>query len=122
MEGKLDLGASGMHETEGEVRVQVRTWRREHPHATLTEIEAALDSRLSAFRGQLLEELAVANPVLGMNGGDPAERPRCLHCGNRAVREGQRERRLTTTGEQGITLRRSYVTCTTCGAGFFPPG
>jgi YgiT-type zinc finger domain-containing protein len=114
-----------MDETEGgqvRVQAQVRTWRREHPHATLTEIEAALDSRLFAFRGQLLEELATANPAAGMDGGDPADRPRCPCCGNRAVREGQRERRLTTTGEQAITLRRTYVTCTTCGAGFFPPG
>ena len=106
----------------GQVEMQVRTWRREHPHATFTEIEAALDSRLSGFRARLLEELAVTNSAAGVDGGDPAERPRCPRCGNRAVREGQRERRLTTTGEQGISLWRTYVTCTTCGAGFFPPG
>lgn len=104
-----------------ELPEKVRAWRREHPRATMTEIEAALDQEWYALRARLLEELAVASPTGGTDGEKPA-RPRCPVCGKQAVLEGRRDRLLDTPGGHSIRLRRWYATCTACGAGFFPPG
>lgn len=112
-----------MDERQGDpLQAELRAWRQEHTRATFTEIEAAVDGRLYALRARLLEELASASAARGGDGEARAERPRCPVCGAKAVREGQRERRLTTSGDETITLRRDYATCPTCKAGFFPPG
>lgn len=100
---------------------QLRTWRREHPQATLTEIEAALDESMLALRARFLGDLASGSAARGKDSG-AREQPTCPRCGKRAVWEGERERRLWTAGEQVIRLRRGYASCSSCEAGFFPPG
>ena len=105
-----------------QVREQMRIWRREHPHATLTEIEAALDARLDPLRARMLEEVVLAPGTAHAGAHGTGERPECPRCGKPAVWDGEQERSLRTVGEETITLRRGYATCPSCGAGFFPPG
>jgi ribosomal protein S27AE len=95
-------------------------WRAAHPRATLAEIEREVDARLAAARAKLLEAAATAGPA-----GDPAsgaEPPTCPACGAVLAVEGERTRRLRTTHEQEVVLRRAYARCPACGAGVFPPG
>jgi YgiT-type zinc finger domain-containing protein len=91
---------------------EVRTWRRAHPSATLTEIERELDARLAAARAELLAEVAA---------DAPNDDPRCPDCGGPLVRRGARTRTLRTTGDASLALTRSYLQCPACGAGVFPP-
>jgi predicted RNA-binding Zn-ribbon protein involved in translation (DUF1610 family) len=102
------------------VLTEMGAWRMAHPRATLAEIEREVDARLATARAKLLEAAAMAGP-----GGDPArgaEPPVCPACGAAMVVEGERTRRLRTTHEQEIALRRRYTRCPACGAGVFPPG
>jgi predicted RNA-binding Zn-ribbon protein involved in translation (DUF1610 family) len=96
-------------------------WRREHPRATLTEIERAVDERLGTLRVQMLEETAVASGAAAFAGVPEAERPRCPDCGQALVSRGRAERELLTSGGREIRLRRSYGRCPSCGVGLFPP-
>ena len=96
-----------------EAEREVRAWRRAHPAATLTEIEVALDARLREARAGLLADLA------GDAVADAEER--CPDCGDRLARRGSRTRTLRTQGEASLPLTRSYLTCSACGAGLFPP-
>ncbi|HEY7031372.1 MAG TPA: hypothetical protein VH482_08610 [Thermomicrobiales bacterium] len=102
-----------------EVLAEVGAWRAANPRATLAEIEREVDVRLATARAKLLEAAAAAGP-----GGDPAltDRPTCPSCGAVLVVEGARTRRLRTTHEQEIALRRRYARCPACGTGVFPPG
>jgi ribosomal protein S27AE len=95
-------------------------WRAAHPRAGLREIEQEVDARLAAARAKLVEAAAVAGPD-----GDPArgaQPPTCPSCGAILAVEGERTRRLRTTHEQEVVLRRAYARCPACGAGVFPPG
>jgi len=91
---------------------ELRSWRRAHPHATLTEIERDLDARLAAARADVLAD--VAADALD-------DDPRCPDCGGPLGRRGARTRTLRTTGDVPVALTRSYVSCPACGAGVFPP-
>jgi hypothetical protein len=97
----------------------LREWRQQHPRATLAEIEAALDERLTRLRAQMLQDLALASAAADLRGA--AERPACPDCGAPLQAVGQHERRLTTHGDRPLTLARSYARCPACGAGLFPP-
>jgi hypothetical protein len=90
----------------------LRTWRRAHPNATLTEIERELDARLAAARADLLAE--VATDV-------PDEVRSCPTCGGPLVRRGDRLRTMRTTGDVPVTVARPYLQCPSCGTGLFPP-
>lgn len=99
---------------------EMGAWRASHPRATLAEIEREVDARLAAARAKLLEASAVASPA-----GAPAatgEGSVCPACGGALVAEGERTRRLRTTREQEVVLRRVYTRCPACGTGVFPPG
>jgi ribosomal protein S27AE len=97
-------------------------WRKEHPQATWAEIEAAVDAQINPLRAQLLEDL------VGMGQGEdwrerpPQERPTCGTCGRPLWARGEQTRYIQTTGGEAVRVRRTYGTCPTCGAGFFPPG
>ena len=55
----------------------MKRWRLEHPKATLEEIEAALDARLSRLRAQMLQDEAQASDAAEWAQAPPAERPLC---------------------------------------------
>lgn len=97
-------------------------WRAAHPRATFSEIEAALDERLSRARARLLEDLALASAAADLGEAAAGERPACPGCGGRLEARGQHARELRTSHERTIRLERSYAVCSTCGAGVFPPG
>lgn len=96
-----------------------REWREQHPTATLTEIETALDERLDGLRARLLADAALASAAADLR-ASPA-RPPCPACGTPMHADGQATRRLTTRGGRHLTLTRSRARCPACGAGVFPP-
>lgn len=97
-------------------------WRLAHPKATLWEIEAALDERLSQVRARMLEDLALASAATDVSGEAAEERPRCERCGSVLQSRGASDRTLLTHGGAEVRLRRTYAACPTCGDGRFPPG
>ena len=96
-------------------------WRREHPRATLTEIEDALDGRMGTLRAEMLADAALASGAAKFAGKPASERPKCPECGGALLSRGVAERILTTTGGRDIRLRRSYAQCPQCGLELFPP-
>jgi hypothetical protein len=104
-----------------EVFVGLREWRELHPRASLAEIEAELDRRLSRVRAQMLADLALASRATEVGQVGPTERPRCGTCGGPLISEGRRRRTLQTITDQAVTLERDYASCTACGGRFFPP-
>ncbi len=100
-------------------------WRAQHPHATFSEIEAEVDTRLSRMRARMLERVAqqsTATTWRQQEGGQEGAAPRCPHCGTPLEPHGRRRRRLRTSGGQRVELEREYGVCPQCGQGLFPPG
>lgn len=104
-----------------EVMRMMKEWRREHPRATLQEIETAMDVQLARLRAHMLQDLALTSPMADLPAMNEAERPRCPHCGLLLTAQGTQTRTLVTEHDQPIELARSYATCPQCGAGLFPP-
>ena len=44
-----------------EILTGMKEWRHQHPRATLNEIEATLDERLTRLRARMLEDVALAS-------------------------------------------------------------
>jgi hypothetical protein len=99
----------------------MRRWRAEHPTATWAEIEAALDERLAALRGRMLQDAAEASAAADFRGASAARRPRCPDCGEPLQAVGQERRTLTTTHDRPLALERTAGRCPRCGGAFFPP-
>jgi RNase P subunit RPR2 len=118
---KADFGGRWRALSEA-VQSEVKAWRLQHPRATFSEMEAALDERLDKQRARMLEDMALASEVSDLSLVPPEERPTCPHCGVPLSPRGKGERRLQTEGDQEITLKRSYGVCPTCKVGFFPSG
>jgi ribosomal protein S27AE len=110
------------HELAEEVMTGMKEWRVQHPKATLSEIEQALDARLGKARARMLQDLALASAAVDIQASQEQDRPRCPKCGSRLESRGQHRRELITQHDQSLRLERSYGVCPTCGAGFFPPG
>ena len=103
-----------------DIVTDMAAWRSSHPHATLAEIEAALDARLATLRTHLLSETVAASALTDWNTTPVAERPTCPHCGASLRPRGKRARHLRTQGGE-LTFERTYGVCPKCGAGVFPP-
>jgi predicted RNA-binding Zn-ribbon protein involved in translation (DUF1610 family) len=99
-----------------------KAWRLQHPRATLSELEAALDARLAVLRARLLEDAALASAAADLTALPPEARPRCPACGGAMALRGPEARHLTTTYEQPLILRRHYAVCAACGEALSPPG
>jgi predicted RNA-binding Zn-ribbon protein involved in translation (DUF1610 family) len=104
-----------------DVLTGLREWRRQHPQATMAEIERETMKRMAQLQARLVEELSQGLP------GEAQEAERragviCPACGSQMQNRGQVARRLQGTGEQDITLKREYLVCPVCGTGIFPPG
>lgn len=110
------------HYMSEEVLSGMKEWRLQHPRATLTEIEAALDERLARLRARMLEDAALASAAAdwGLAGVETA--PTCPECGKGLRPRGSQVRQLQTYGGQGLSLSRVYGVCPVCKTGFFPPG
>jgi YgiT-type zinc finger domain-containing protein len=107
------------NELAAEVLTGFRAWRAQHPTASLTEIEDELDRRWYRLRARVVEDAALRSAA-----ADPATaaRPACPACGQAMRAGGRKVRRLTTTGDEVLTLTRSHARCPACGTGLFPPG
>ena len=99
----------------------VYEWRLQHPKATLTELEAAIDERLARLRTKLLHDAALASPAADWHNAPADERPRCPRCRTPLQLRGTQPRTLQTHGGRDLVLERSYGVCPTCQAGLFPP-
>jgi hypothetical protein len=100
-------------ELSAEILSGMREWRLQHPKATLSEIEAALDERWYRLRARMLRDVALQSRA--------AERPTCRVCSTPLILRGKHSRHLKTAGGQELTLERSYGLCPTCKKGLFPP-
>ena len=98
----------------------MREWGVQHPDATLTEIEHALDERWYRLRARMLQDLALQREAAAWQ-TKAADRPTCPECGRLLIRRGRQPRQLKTHGGQDLTLTRSYGYCPTCRKGLFPP-
>ena len=105
------------HRLSEEVMSGIKEWRLRHPKATLSEIEDALDQRLSKMRARMLEDLALASAAANVNESEV----QCAECGSRLESRGKKARKLKTHHNQEIRLSRAYGVCPKCGASFFPP-
>jgi predicted RNA-binding Zn-ribbon protein involved in translation (DUF1610 family) len=119
--GSADVEAR-WRELSEEVITGMAEWRVQHPRATLSEIEAALDERLARVRARMLQDTALASAATDVSQLPAEERPRCPQCGHTLEARGQEARTLRTTYDRPVTLRRSYACCPAWGAGLFPPG
>lgn len=95
----------------------VRRWRAQHPSATLTEIEAAIDEAFGDLRARVVADAAAASGAARGAAG----RPVCPGCGEAMHADGMEVRHLTTAGDRPLALRRTRLRCPACGAGLFPP-
>ena len=82
-----------------EVVTGMRDWRTAHPHATFTEIEAAIDERLTVLRARKIEEAAL------VAASDPIP-PACAACGGPVQPRGQHARQVCVQGDQPVHLSR----------------
>jgi ribosomal protein L34E len=98
----------------------MREWRLQHPDATLTEIEQALDARWYRLRARMIQELALEREAANWQ-ANPAGPPSCPDCGRPLIRRGCQPRQLKTHGNHHLTLTRSYGYCPSCKRGHFPP-
>ena len=114
LEGRWAAGLSG-------VGADMAQWRQEHPRATLTEIEDALDGHLAVIRTEMLVDTVMTSPAANFARAPRTQRPKCPECGERLMSRGQAERTLATTQNQDIRLRRSYAYCPSCKVELFPP-
>ena len=106
-----------------EVLIGIKEWRMQHPHATLKEIEVAIDERLAVLRARMIADAALASAAAEWEGETATEQPTCPQCGAKLKPRGVRaERHLQTHGGQEVKLVREYGVCPACGAEFFPPG
>ena len=56
------------HEVAQEVLLEMRTWREEHPKATLQEIEEEVDTRIARMRAGLVEGIAMSSATVEVGG------------------------------------------------------
>lgn len=96
-------------------------WRVEHPRATLSEIEDALDERMAPLRSRMLGDTVMTSAAARFARAPATQRPKCPECGERMLSRGVRERSLATEHGQELRIRRSYGHCPSCGVEFFPP-
>lgn len=97
-------------------------WRKEHPHATWAEIEAAVDERINQLRAQLIQDVVQMGESEEWKQKPEGERPRCATCSTPLVARGEQTRWLQTNGGEAVKLTRTYGACPACEVGFFPPG
>ena len=64
--------------------------------------------------------IALASGARNMGRGGEDECFRCPWCGNGLKSRGEEVRRLSTSQDQPIELRRSRGVCPACGTGIFP--
>lgn len=104
------------------INAAIEEWRREHPEATLTEIEEAVDTRLAPMRAKMVQDLAQEGRTADLKKLPRDKWPPCPRCGRRVVANGKAKRQLQTAHGQTIELERHQAYCRSCRLTFFRPG
>src|SRR5258708_30478740 len=73
-------------------------WRKEHPHATWAEIEAAVDEQINQLRAQLIQDVVQIGEAPGWSEIPQEEPPRCATCGQPPLARGEPPALLPTPG------------------------
>jgi YgiT-type zinc finger domain-containing protein len=102
-----------------EVMEGVAKWREEHPRATMREIEAEIDERMSGLRAKMITDTANASARADWGAEEGVV---CPKCGAKLMKKGKKKRVLLTRDGRKIELVRDYGVCVACGEGVFPPG
>ena len=95
---------------------RLKEWERQHPEATLGEIEQKTREERRLLMGQLIPLL-----LADRRRDDLQARPRCPKCGKRMTLQDDGSVPVETL-EGRITLERPYYYCRSCHEGLFPPG
>ena len=99
----------------------LRAWRREHPEATLYEMERETMRRMAELQAHILEELSQDLPAEEKESLEKAAQ--CPECGTKMQRRGAAARQLQGAGGAKPALETGILgLCPACGAGLFPPG
>ena len=96
-----ELPESSAEALSSEILSGMREWNVQHPNATLTEIEQALDERWYRLRARMLHDLALEREVATWQPTSP-ERPSCPDCGRALIRRG-RQRSAFASANGDIT-------------------
>ena len=105
-----------------EIQEDVADWRREHPKATMREIELESERQLARLHARVVRDVAAASHMADF-AGQPAEaRPACPDCQVPLVARGKKRRTLRSHGNQPVAVERAHGTCPRCGRAFFPSG
>ena len=78
----------------GEVILEIKEWRLQHPKARFKEIEEAVDGRLGRARARLMQDVALASEAAKVESEE--REARCSQCGHPLESRGQKVRKLTT--------------------------
>ena len=112
----MDEKQTPSEEQPDELVRKMSQWQQSNPHATLTEMEEAVEAELAQLRQRLVEEMVREKEAQAQ------EVPDCPHCGESMVKNGRRLRKLKGKEGQTIHLDRQQWRCLSCGATLFPPG
>ena len=94
---------------------RLKAWERQHPQATLGEIEQQTREERRLLMGQLLPLL-----LADRRRADRRTRPRCPTCGKRMTFQDDGSAPVETI-EGRMTWDRPYYYCRSCHEGLFPP-
>ena len=68
-----------------EILLGMEEWRRQHPKATLWEIEAEVSKQMSRLGARMIQEVAQRSPATDWTSQPTTQAPRCPHCQSDAV-------------------------------------
>ena len=112
----MDEKQTPSEEQPDELTRKMSQWQKANPHATLTDMEEAVEAELAKLRKQLVEEMVREKEVASQ------EAPDCPQCGQEMVKNGRRQRELKGKEGQTLQLDRQQWRCLSCEATLFPPG
>ena len=104
-----------------EILTDIKEWRRAHPTATFVEIENEVHKRMMELEAQILQDAAEASASREWGRTSGQQAALCPNCATPLQARGKHQRTFQGNGGQRVTLKRTYRTCPTCGAGLFPP-
>lgn len=107
---------TGIQEAMGEILNEVKTWKREHPQASFSELEEQVLKTRKRFGEEMMREL-----LEGRDEARPVPGPRCPECGEEMHYKGEKKRRVVSSIGETQVNRGNYY-CSKCRRSVFPPG
>ncbi len=98
----------------GALKERMTAWRTAHPQATFAEMEVEATRQVAALRAELI--------AVALAAGEPETAPTCAACGWIMLRVGTRQRTLTVSADERVTVTGQRYRCRGCGTERFPPG